>query len=122
MSIRIARRVMALVLFMMSVAVLQSVTARPIIVIRDPQIRFYPGSFPCPPGPGYCTRYIILGIAAPNQPVNQDYTTTGNVQMAASVSQSTAYLADITGVPVLPHLVANDNDVVIPTYEMEGGL
>ncbi len=122
MSIRIARRVMALVLVMMSVAVLQSVTARPIIVIRDPQIRFYPGSFPCPPGPGYCTRYIILGIAAPSQPVNHDYTLTGPVKMAASVSQSTAYLADVNGLPVPQTMIAADNDVVIPTYEVEGGL
>lgn len=122
MSIRVARRVMALVLFMMSTAVLQSFAARPIIIIRDPQIYFYPGSFPCNPGPGYCTRYIIIALAQANQPVNHDYSKTGNVQMASSVSQSTAYLADITGVPVTSSLLANDKDVVIPTYEMDGGL
>lgn len=122
MSTRVVRRVMTLVLFMMSTAVLQSFAAHPIIIIRDPQIYFYPGSFPGKPGPGYCTRYIIIGLAAPNRPVNHDYSKTGNAQMASSVSRSTAHLADVNGLPVPQTMIAADNDVVIPTYEVEGGL
>lgn len=122
MNVRVIRSMFVFTVALIAVSAFQSASARPIIIIKDPALYVYPGSFPCVNGPGFCERWIIIALAAKDAKPDFDYSQTGNIQMAASVQQRQAFLADVNLGPIPASLEPFDNAVVIPTIDLDGGL
>lgn len=120
MNIRVVRRALTVAFLLMAFVVVGNAAAqtkkRIIIVVPDPGLYVYPGSFPCVNGPGFCRRYKIIVVEAAQAANTFNYTAGGSVQAAANTAGGEAWIADINGNEIADDLLPTTDDEIIPTF------